>query len=127
MADQPAANEISHESWIKEALEGYQRPLLSYVYKILGDASASQDIVQDTFIKLCQQDRDKVSARLKSWLFTVARNGALDHLRRRKKIAPLDDDFIQAMPSAERSPDDAAALQDTIDGVEHYLSRLSEN
>lgn len=127
MANPSAANETSHESWIRGALQDYQRPLLSYVYKILGDAAAAQDVVQDTFLKLCQQDRDRVSKKLKSWLFTVARNGALDHLRKRKRLSPIDDEMVQAMPSGERPPDDTVALQDTMEGIEGFLRRLSEN
>ena len=127
MADEPAAKGPTREAWVKQALETYQRPLVSYVYQILGDLAASQDVVQDTFLKLCHQDPDKVSKRVKPWLFTVARNGALDHLRRRKRITPLDDELIQAMPSGERSPDESAVLQDNLDGVERFLSRLSDN
>jgi len=127
MAEEPAANGPSREAWIKQALETYQRPLVSYVYKILNDLAASQDVVQDTFLKLCHQDPDKVSKRLKPWLFTVARNGALDLLRRRKRMTPLDDQWIHAMASSDRQPDEAAAVQDNLSGVERFMCRLSDN
>lgn len=127
MADEPAAKGPTREAWISQALETYQRPLVSYVYQILGDLAASQDVVQDTFLKLCHQDPDKVSQRIKPWLFTVARNGALDHLRRRKRVTPLDDQWFQAMPSGERQPDESAAVQDSLAGVDRFMSRLSAN
>lgn len=127
MGKERAASNISHEAWIRHALDEFQRPLLSYVHKMLKDGAAAQDVVQDTFIKLCQQDRERVEAKLKSWLFTVARNAALDVIRKRQRQTSIDDELAQAIPSGEKSPDSVVALRETLEGVERFLERLSEN
>ena len=69
-------------------------------------------MVQDTFIRLCQQDIDKVRDNLKSWLFTVCRNRALDLLRKDKRIQPLEDIQWQKIAGPDLQPDEQADRQE---------------
>ncbi len=49
------------------------------------------DIVQDTFFKVWRYiGRFKIGLRFKPWLFTIARNTALDHIKK-KKASPFSD------------------------------------
>ena len=64
--------------WIEQTLVRYERPLLRYVIRITNDLDAARDAVQDTFLKLVKADRSMVEDHLAAWLFTVARNRALD-------------------------------------------------
>ncbi|HEY4222532.1 MAG TPA: RNA polymerase sigma factor [Myxococcota bacterium] len=59
----------------------YAARLLRFTRPIVG-VSQAQDIVQVTFLKLHEsRHRYRTGARLSSWLFTIARNTALDHVR----------------------------------------------
>jgi RNA polymerase sigma factor (sigma-70 family) len=62
----------------------YEAALLRYVARLVGGASdASQDIVQNTFIRLYRRWEDAMapSNQMSSWLYRVAHNCAVDHVR----------------------------------------------
>lgn len=65
----------------------HESPLLRYVSGLIGDSHAAQDVVQTTFIKLLGQWRPgaRPSATLRAWLYRVAHNEAVDHLRREQR------------------------------------------
>jgi RNA polymerase sigma-70 factor (ECF subfamily) len=77
----------SRNDWILAALERYERPLVSYVVRLCGDLESARDIVQDTFLKLCDQDRSHVEGRLAEWLYTVCRNAAVDLKRKQSRTS----------------------------------------
>lgn len=79
----------SHEDWITDAVERFGRPLSQYAHGLLGDADRARDVVQDTFLRLCGQRRERVDSRLAPWLFTVCRNRAMDVLRKERRMTPL--------------------------------------
>ena len=60
----------------------YKDRLYSVALRYSGNSGAAEDIVQDTFLKLCRQSADEIHDRLAEWLFTVCRNRALDVLRK---------------------------------------------
>ena len=60
----------------------YYPKLLVFVNRQVGDQYVAQDIVQDIFFKLFESSRSLPdNFNLKSWLYKVARNAALDYLR----------------------------------------------
>ncbi|PID95917.1 MAG: RNA polymerase subunit sigma-24 [Actinomycetales bacterium] len=87
----------------------------------------ARDVVQDTFIRLYQQDASKVRGGLKSWLFTVCRNRALDVLRKEKRLLPVEDEVLAAEDSGADSPGDIAAQHERVEKVKSYIARLPEN
>jgi RNA polymerase sigma-70 factor (ECF subfamily) len=72
-------------AWVRDALERFEGPLLLYAGRLVGDEGSARDVVQDVFLRLCEQDRAEVSPRLGPWLFAVCRNRAMDERRREKK------------------------------------------
>ena len=117
----------SREDFVKQALVDFESPLIGYATTFLHDAERARDVVQDTFIRLYQQDIDKVSGGLKSWLFTVCRNRALDVIRKEKRIVGLKDEQMARVPSSRRTPSERADLQERVSQVHEALARLSEN
>jgi len=70
-------------------LDEYESPLLGYVGKIVGHQSLEcEDIVQEAFIRLHktlkEEGCDAVRS-IKSWLYRVAHNLSIDHLRKRQR------------------------------------------
>jgi RNA polymerase sigma-70 factor (ECF subfamily) len=95
----------------------YEGPLLRYVTRILGDFGAAQDVVQDCFIKLIGKWREELrpGPALSSWLYRVAHNGAIDHVRKitnRHELRgePAEDEGVS------HPPDRGAAFRVTEDG-----------
>ncbi len=55
--------------------ERYQRPLISYVSRLLdGDFEAARDCVQDVFLQLCREPRDRIEVYVEAWLFKCCRH-----------------------------------------------------
>ncbi len=117
----------SREQFVEQALADFESPLIGYAATILHDLDRARDVVQDTFIRLCQQDVEKVRENLKTWLFTVCRNRALDVLRKDKRIQPLDDIQWQKVAGTDFQPDEKAEHDERIAEVMRYLERLSAN
>lgn len=67
----------------EELVRRYQRPIISYVFRMLGDYEASLDVTQEVFIKV-YNSLSKYSSEYKfsSWLYRIAHNAAIDHMRR---------------------------------------------
>ncbi len=105
----------------------FESPLIGYAATILNNADLARDVVQDTFIRLCQQDIAKVRDHLKSWLFTVCRNRALDLLRKDQRIQPLDDIRWKKVAGPGLQPDEHAVFDERLATVMKILGRLSDN
>jgi RNA polymerase sigma-70 factor (ECF subfamily) len=74
-----------------DALVGqYQYRLVRYLIYLLGRREDVDDLVQETWLRVLARGRSYDGrSRFEPWLFTIARNLALDHLRKRK-IFSLD-------------------------------------
>ena len=90
--------EVEHGSWVREAVARFRGAAdCSTPSRLLGDAEAARDVVQETFLRLCGQDRGSVDGHLAEWLFTVCRNRALDVLRKEQS-----DDSVAAKSRCNR-------------------------
>lgn len=67
----------------------YNGRVFSLVYRILDDRAAAEEVLQDTFYRLWDRSQlyQPEKGHLISWLFTVARNLALDHKRKESRRA----------------------------------------
>ena len=102
------SDEHRRRQWLAESFARFERPLLAYACRMLGaDFSAAQDVVQETFMRLCREDPVKLDDRLAAWLFTVCRSRVID-LKRQRTALPSSD---RAAHLADASPDPAAAAE----------------
>ncbi len=90
--------------WIHGVVQKYERRLVLYVSRIIGDVERARDVVQDTFLKLCEQDRQKIEGYLSEWLYTVSRNRALDVVRKESRMVRLAEGAAGWQPSSEDGP-----------------------
>ena len=73
-----------------EIIDEYHEGMSLYLNSIVNNMCLADDRVQETFVKLAIKKppfRGKCS--FKTWLFTIARNCAVDHLRKDQKISDL--------------------------------------
>ncbi|UCF19247.1 MAG: sigma-70 family RNA polymerase sigma factor [Gemmatimonadota bacterium] len=71
------------ESAYREILERFRRPVFSLIYRMIGDREQAEDLAQESFVKAFNNlDSYNPSYRFSSWLFKIANNHAIDHLRR---------------------------------------------
>ncbi len=126
-AESPPEMVETREQFVERALAEYESPLVGYALGFVHDLERARDIVQDTFIRLCQQDVAKVRDGLKTWLFTVCRNRALDILRKESRLTTLDEKQLRRRESALPAPDQALDRSERVAQLMRYLDRLSEN
>jgi len=89
---------------MEEILKRFERPLLQYATRILGDSDRARDVVQETFVKLQQENRTELDHAPAKWLFTVCRNGALNICRKEKRMTYLDHDLLEGRENEQPGP-----------------------
>ncbi|WP_099587305.1 RNA polymerase sigma factor, partial [Pseudomonas sp. 2822-17] len=69
----------------------YRNEILKYINSIIHDYHQAEDLTQDTFCKaLVSFDKFKGNCKPTTWLYTLARNSAIDYLRKRKPSSLLE-------------------------------------
>lgn len=116
----------SHADWVRAALEQFEQPLLRYALRITGDAETAQDVVQDTFLKLCQVDRDRIEDYLAPWLYRVCRNRALDVRKKEQRMQSVDPVKLTEHPSSQPPPRAVAQGRETESLAREVFAELPE-
>ncbi|WP_375448436.1 RNA polymerase sigma factor [uncultured Fibrella sp.] len=98
----------------------YRNSLLSVITAIIKDPDEAQDVLQDTYVKIWSRFHyyNSQHGALFTWLLHIARNTALDALRRRKILYVSLDSAIEMIPSAV----DSRSVTDFIE-VESIVSQ----
>lgn len=87
--------------------ERFQTPIVNYLYRLVGDWEAANDLAQDTFLKAYSAlPNTDASLQISPWLYRIATNTALDSLRRRKRITwvPFKVDLEPPAPHSDPAP-----------------------
>lgn len=89
---------------IKKAYEDLLPELKSYLYRLCCDKEITNDLAQDTFIKVIdKQNQFKGQSSLKTWIFSIATNLALDWLRKKKRWSLSAQDESKALAQSDPS------------------------
>jgi len=84
-------DDTTKSQWIVEVLDRHETQLVRYATWILGNAECAREVVQETFLRLCKEDRSSLSDHVAQWLFTVCRNLAFDARKKEGRMTPLGD------------------------------------
>ena len=88
-------------------------------------ATEADDLLQETFIKgYVNLPRSSPNYTFGQWLYTIARNTFIDHVRRRSTDLPIDDQFAMPASSAPTPEESVINLQQRTQ-IEAYLSLLA--
>jgi RNA polymerase sigma-70 factor (ECF subfamily) len=82
------------EAGFEILLHRYKRPLFGFLYRYLGRADKAEDVFQDVFYEVIRaRKRFRPNQKFAHWLFRIARNRAVDRLRRNgfREMPSLDD------------------------------------
>jgi RNA polymerase sigma-70 factor (ECF subfamily) len=97
--------------------------VFAYTATLLKDSAAAEDVTAQAFERAYNR-RSRFDARRgspRAWLFGIARNAALDELRRRKRAETAE----MPAPTSEPGPDEAAESAAERDAVRRALGRLA--
>ena len=78
-------------------IQEYHRDILNFLYRLVGNRAEAEDLAQDTFIKAYKKlESLEESEKMKSWLFSIARNVTIDFFRKNKNHSiPLDSTILE--------------------------------
>jgi RNA polymerase sigma-70 factor (ECF subfamily) len=69
-----------------ELVEKYKQPMMNFVFRSLRDEIEAEDLAQNVFLQAWKsRARYRQTAKLSTWLFTIARNLCLNEIRRRSR------------------------------------------
>ena len=108
---------------IEALYRAHHGPLLAYLFRLVGERAAAEDLCHETFLKAFRSwNQGAEVANPGAWLRRIATNTAYDYLRRRRRIhfAPLDE--------ATRLPSGAESMESRLheqEPVRRVLAQLS--
>ncbi len=119
-------NAISH------LIERHRRRVRDYIYMLVKDRDAADDIFQETFIKavrVIDEGRYVDSGKFLSWILRIAHNQVIDYFRARKQNRQVNEseagyDMLAAMRLAEGSVEDAMVSEQTEREVRALVEML---
>ena len=107
----------------RELVVAYQARVAGFVYTITGRSDTVEDLAQTVFIKMIRSlPRLDQPAQFEAWLFRMAKNTCIDHLRREKWqrfLSPLDAETHAEIPERPSAVD-----PEELDAIRHALSQL---
>ena len=116
-----------------ELVNRYKDKLINFIFNYLGDLESSEDVVQETMIKLYQKKHYyKEIAKFSTWLYTIAKNLANTELRKRKqrKTTLLSqfskDDKTYELPSNDPEPGQEIQTDIVNKIIRNAVEQLSE-
>jgi len=137
--------ELSDEILIKKFQDGdisaynqivyrYKDRLLNFIYRFLNDLDRSEDLLQDTFLKLyTHKDSYQEIAKFSTWLYTIAANLARTELRKLKRrktfsvteLSREDREFI--ITSNDADPSESHLTKSFEKKVQQALANLPDD
>jgi RNA polymerase sigma-70 factor, ECF subfamily len=120
------------EQEVIRAYESLRSPVYLYLAAVLGDASEAEDICQEVFLRLFTycSDHGMVGAeRVRSWVFRVGHNLAIDRIRTRKSAGVFDGGdplpVLLQLPDPGPTPDEAMLERERMESIQRRLTHLS--
>jgi RNA polymerase sigma-70 factor (ECF subfamily) len=120
-ADVVALAQRGREDAFRELVRRYERPVFSLIFRMVRDTATAEDLAQDSFIKVLNNiDKYRPEFKLSSWLFKIANNVTIDHLRRRQ----LNTISMDGSPHASTAADVESTRFDIASGDENALDEM---
>lgn len=118
-------------------VEKYQGPLVGFFLRNLRDRQLSEDLTQETLLKLYNQAWDYLPlGRFRGWLYRIARNLMIDNIRRQsndaiilaRKTRPRDEenDALTRLAGEMLPPEDQASHHELAALIDDLLEKLPE-
>jgi RNA polymerase sigma-70 factor (ECF subfamily) len=89
-ADAPPARAGDAGALFERLFAEHQRPILNYLYRLVGDPALAEDLCQEAFTRAWRaRPQLPLIENPRAWLYRIATNAARDHLRRARLLAWL--------------------------------------
>ncbi|MFA5129029.1 MAG: sigma-70 family RNA polymerase sigma factor [Patescibacteria group bacterium] len=123
----------------KESLEilvkKYLKPVYSFVRYLVGDDISAEDITQEVFVRAWKNlKKFDIKKNFKTWIFSIAKNAAVDYLRKKKAVpfSAFDNDdggnmIAETLTDPAPLPSETTEQADTAHLLRAAMKNLSEN
>lgn len=111
-------------------VERYHRPLLAFIFKIIGDKDLAEDIGQDVFFTIYRSlknfDENK-GVPFSAWIFTATRNRCITVLRQKQNREQIDDlNEIEFLADGRKNPEEHLLEREEMIAVIASLQQIPE-
>ncbi len=118
----------THADWVAGVFESCHQKLVNYARGLLsGDREAAIDAVQETFLRLCKQNREQVESYVEPWLFRTCRNYIFDQLRQSNRMSTSSDTAMLADRRQDVDPSARITHSDELQRCCNAISSLPSN
>lgn len=115
----------------RQIVRRYERPVFGLILRMVRDRAEAEDLAQEVFVKAFRAlDGFHLDRRFSSWIFKIAHNTTIDHLRRRGAVlVPLESeetelDPIDRVAAPVESPEAAVERRDLMRDFEAAMGEL---
>ena len=124
----PTIQSTENSGWerFEDLYRSSRDDVYAYVFTLLRDRAGAEDVTAIAFERAYRRRRtfDRKRGEERGWLFGIARNAALDELRRRRRIAALviDPEDLRAEPSRPADDEDVLLRRTAVNAALGELS-----
>ena len=121
----------------RELILEYQSRVAAVIARMAGSSSDAEELTHEVFVRVWRSaHRYQPSAKLSTWLLTIARNLVLNEIRYRQRHPTISRDIVRedgqypedSTPDAASVPPDAALLESELQqAIDDALQQLPEN
>ena len=125
------------EKAYRELLGRYQRPVFSLIYRMIRDREQSEDLAQETFVRVFNNiGRYDPAYKFSSWIFKIATNLTIDWMRKKEPVTVSIDgsryavtqDEIEAstitVESKDENPEELLVARELGAEIEQAIGKL---
>ncbi|HYK91139.1 MAG TPA: sigma-70 family RNA polymerase sigma factor [Acidobacteriota bacterium] len=109
----------------------YSKPVLSFIYSLLGNRAQAEELTQETFIRAHRRLSSMHSdSQLSTWLFGIARNVAREAIKekyRDQRKVVLDGAVSRTLRDSRTGPDDRLIAGELNQAIYNALTSLTED
>jgi len=115
----------------------YRRPILAYVYQLVGDYADVESITQEAFIRVFRYiDTYQYPKKFSTWFYTIVRNLCIDRLKviKKERENVISDflvygentksEFLKLLPDKTLTPEEIAQRNQKINAVRDAIDEL---
>jgi RNA polymerase sigma-70 factor (ECF subfamily) len=121
------------EQALETLVQRYLSQIYNFVFKYVHTVSDAEDVTQESFVKIWHNlDKFDPHKKFKTWTFTIAKNTALDLLKR-KGLVPLaampeeaETSLMQSLISHEPLPEAALEKIEDFQTISHAVKQLPD-
>lgn len=85
----------------EEVIDAYRENLIFFIYRYVGNIESAEDIAEDVFVELIvHPDRYDFKSSLKTYVFSIGRNKAVDYIRKNKRFSFVDESAFPGFSEA---------------------------